>query len=52
MTMFRIRRFAPGLPREAVLIGGADHISNVFEPEKGLAERAVRVTADWLGRTL
>ncbi len=43
---------APGHPRESVLIGGASHIFNVFEPETGHAERAVRVTADWLLRTL
>ena len=47
-----LMKHAPGSPREAVLIGGADHIFNVFEPQKGMAEHAVQVTADWLGRTL
>lgn len=37
---------------EAVLISGADHIFNVFQPELGLAERAVQVTVEWFGRTL
>ena len=43
---------APGLPRESVIIGGASHIFNVFEPETGHADRVVEVTADWLQRTL
>lgn len=43
---------APGLPRESVIIGGASHIFNVFEPESGHADRVVEVTADWLQRTL
>lgn len=47
-----LMKYAPGLPREAVLIGGADHIFNALEPNKGLAERAIQVSANWLGRTL
>jgi len=43
---------ATGEPREAVLIGGADHVFNVFEPEKGYADRAMQVTTDWFIRTL
>lgn len=45
-------RIAPGHPHEAVLIGGADHIFNVFQPDLGHATRAVEVTADWFKRTL
>jgi len=47
-----LMKAAPGEPREAVLIGGADHIFNVFEPAKGYAERAVGVTVAWITRTL
>jgi len=47
-----LMRLAPGLPREAILIGGADHTFNVLGPDKSASERAVRVTADWLVRTL
>ena len=39
-------------PAEAVVIAGADHIFNVFEPAKGHAARAVDVTVAWLERTL
>jgi hypothetical protein len=47
-----LMKAANGLPREAVLIGGADHIFNAFEPEKGYATRAMQVTTDWFIRTL
>jgi uncharacterized protein len=47
-----LMKYAPGLPREAVLIGAADHIFNVLGTDPSLAERAVQVSADWLSRTL
>ena len=39
-------------PAEAVIIGGADHIFHVFQPELGQAQRAIDVTVAWLERTL
>lgn len=45
-------KVAPGSPAEAVLIGGASHIFDVFTPEDGHAARAVQVTCDWFVRTL
>ena len=45
-------RIATGHPAEAVVIGGADHIFNVFQPDLGNAARALTVTAEWFGRTL
>jgi pimeloyl-ACP methyl ester carboxylesterase len=43
---------AASRPVEAVLIGGADHIYKVFQPELGHAERVLALTVAWFGRTL
>ena len=45
-------QIATGEPREKLIIEGADHIFNVFQPELGHATRAVGATVDWFGRTL
>lgn len=45
-------KLAPGHPTEAVLIGGANHIFDVFQPELGHAQRALTVTMAWVERTL
>jgi len=47
-----VMKLSKSEPREAVLIGGADHIFNVFDPAKGYATRAMQVTEDWLQQTL
>ncbi len=41
-----------GQPREAVSIGGADHIFNVFQPGSPIPDRVLTLTADWLKRVL
>ena len=45
-------RIAKGRPAEAFVIGGADHIFHVFQPEMGQARRVLDVTVAWLERTL
>lgn len=45
-------QLAPGEPREKLVIEGADHIFNVFQPELGHATRAVWATVAWFERTL
>ncbi|WP_245844100.1 family 43 glycosylhydrolase [Nibricoccus aquaticus] len=39
-------------PAESLLIAGANHVFDVFAPEKGHAERAVEATVGWFLRTL
>jgi hypothetical protein len=45
-------KLAKGRPSDAILIGGADHIFNVFQPELGHAHRVVTQTIDWVQRVL
>jgi dienelactone hydrolase len=45
-------KIAPGEPKEKLILEGADHIFNVFQPESKAAARAVEATAAWFQKTL
>jgi dienelactone hydrolase len=45
-------KIAPGKPAEAALIGGADHVFNVFQQDSDAPQRLMDITAAWLARTL
>ena len=48
----RLLQIAPGQPKEAALIGDADHVFNVFDPGSAAAQRVLDLTAAWLARSL
>jgi dienelactone hydrolase len=43
---------APGEPKEKLILEGADHTFNVFQPDAKAAARAVDATVKWFQRTL
>ena len=45
-------RIAPGMPCQKVVLEGADHIFNAFQPELGHAAQAVGMTVTWFEGTL
>jgi uncharacterized protein len=47
-----LMKAASGQPAEAVTIGGADHIFNVFDGPKGHSSRLREISLDWFKRTL
>lgn len=48
----QLLNIAPGKSKEAALIGGADHVFNVFEPGSEAPQRVLDLTAAWLARSL
>jgi uncharacterized protein len=47
-----LMKAATGQPAEAVIIGGADHIFNVFDGPKGHSATLKEISLDWFERTL
>lgn len=48
----RIMAVAGAAPEQAVVIGGADHIFHVFDPEKSSEGRVLDLTLRWFAETL
>ncbi|MES2128300.1 MAG: alpha/beta hydrolase [Pseudomonadota bacterium] len=48
----QLLNIAPGSNKEAALIGGADHVFNVFEPGSDAPQRVLELSAAWLARSL
>lgn len=48
----QLLNIAPGKLKEAALIGDADHVFNVFQPDSATPQRVIDLTAAWLERSL
>lgn len=48
----QLLNIAPGKHKEAALIGGADHVFNVYEPGSAAPQRVLDLTAAWLAGSL
>ena len=45
-------KILPGGPKAYHVLGGADHIFQVLEPEKSQGDTVVQITSDWFIKTL
>ena len=48
----QLLQIAPGKRKEAALIGGADHVFNVFEHSNEAPQRVLDLTAGWMAHSL